>query len=72
MKYNRENTIKEYMACGGILDVLKAVQAGEGYISEEAIEEAKELCTDIAEEGIVLLKNACLLFAMCILVVSTT
>ena len=39
MKYNRENTIKEYMACGGILDVLKAVQAGEGYISEEAIED---------------------------------
>lgn len=39
MKYNRENTIKEYMACGGILDVLKAVQAGEGYISEDAIED---------------------------------
>ncbi|MBO5514313.1 MAG: NAD(P)H-dependent oxidoreductase subunit E [Mogibacterium sp.] len=39
MKYNRANTIKEYMACGGILDVLKAVQAGEGYISEEAIED---------------------------------
>ncbi len=39
MKYSRENTIKEYMACGGILDVLKAVQAGEGYISEDAIED---------------------------------
>ncbi|MCR5031863.1 MAG: glycoside hydrolase family 3 C-terminal domain-containing protein [Lachnospiraceae bacterium] len=30
---------------------------GGGTISEEAIEEAKELCTEIAEEGIVLLKN---------------
>ena len=25
------------MACGGILDVLKAVQAGEGFLSEDAI-----------------------------------
>ena len=30
---------------------------GGGKISEDAIAEAKELCTDIAEEGIVLLKN---------------
>ena len=30
---------------------------GGGKISEESVEEAKELCTDIAEEGIVLLKN---------------
>ena len=37
MKYNREKTIEEYKACGGILDVLKAVQAGEGYLSDEAI-----------------------------------
>lgn len=37
MKYSREETIKKYMGCGGILDVLKAVQAGEGYLSGEAI-----------------------------------
>ena len=37
MKYNRAKTIEEYKACGGILDVLKAVQAGEGFLSEEAI-----------------------------------
>lgn len=37
MKYSRDNTIKEYMACGGMLDVLKAVQAAEGYLSEDAI-----------------------------------
>ena len=30
---------------------------GGGTISEEAIDEAKALCTEIAEEGIVLLKN---------------
>ena len=30
---------------------------GGGKISDDAIAEAKELCTDIAEEGIVLLKN---------------
>ncbi len=30
---------------------------GGGTISEDAIEEAKEICTEIAEEGIVLLKN---------------
>ena len=30
---------------------------GGGTISEEAIEEAKALCTEIAEEGVVLLKN---------------
>jgi beta-glucosidase len=30
---------------------------GGGKISDESVEKAKELCTDIAEEGIVLLKN---------------
>ncbi|MBQ2608848.1 MAG: beta-glucosidase, partial [Butyrivibrio sp.] len=30
---------------------------GGGTISDEAIEEAKALCTEIAEEGIVMLKN---------------
>lgn len=39
MKYNRKKTIEEYKSRGGILDVLKAVQAGEGYLSEEAIAE---------------------------------
>ena len=33
------------------------VAMGQGRISEEAITEAKTLCTDIAQEGIVLLKN---------------
>ena len=37
MKYNRLNAIEEYKLCGGILDVLKAVQEGEGFLSEEAI-----------------------------------
>ena len=32
-----ESIIKEAMKTGGILDVLKAVQAEEGYLSEEAI-----------------------------------
>ena len=42
MKYNRANTIKEYKSLGGILDVLKAVQAGEGWLSDEAIAEVAE------------------------------
>ncbi len=37
MKYDRAKAIEENRLCGGILDVLKAVQAGEGYLSEEAI-----------------------------------
>lgn len=37
MKYNRAKVIDEYKQQGGILDVLKAVQEGEGYLSEEAI-----------------------------------
>ena len=37
MKYNRAKAIEEYKLQGGILDVLKAVQAGEGYLSEDAI-----------------------------------
>lgn len=39
MKYSRAKAIEEYKACGGILDVLKAVQAGEGFLSDEAIAE---------------------------------
>lgn len=37
MKYNRANVIEEYKQRGGILDVLKAVQAEEGFLSNEAI-----------------------------------
>ena len=37
MKYNRAKAIEEYKLQGGILDVLKAAQAGEGYLSEDAI-----------------------------------
>lgn len=37
MKYDRANVIEEYKQRGGILDVLKAVQAAEGYLSREAI-----------------------------------
>lgn len=35
--YSRAIVIEEYKKCGGILDVLKAVQAAEGYLSREAI-----------------------------------
>ena len=42
MKYNRAKTIEEYRLHGGILDVLKAVQAGEGYLSEDAIADVAE------------------------------
>lgn len=37
MKYDRANVIEEYKLQGGILDVLKAVQTEEGFLSEEAI-----------------------------------
>lgn len=37
--YNRANVIEKYKQCGGLLDVLKAVQAGEGYLSCEAIKD---------------------------------
>lgn len=39
MKYSRAKVIEDNKKLGGILDVLKAVQAGEGYLSEEAIAE---------------------------------
>lgn len=37
MKNSRAKVIEDYKARGGILDVLKAVQTEEGYLSEEAI-----------------------------------
>ena len=37
MKYSRAKVIEEYKSSGGILDVLKAVQAVEGYLSDDAI-----------------------------------
>lgn len=39
MKYNRAKVIEDNRKLGGILDVLKAVQAGEGYLPEDAIAE---------------------------------
>lgn len=39
MKYNRANTIEDNKKLGGVLDVLKAVQAEEGYLSAEAIKD---------------------------------
>lgn len=39
MKYSRAKAIEDNKKLGGILDVLKAVQAGEGYLSEDAIAE---------------------------------
>lgn len=39
MKYNRANVIEENKNIGGVLDVLKAVQAEEGYLSAEAIKD---------------------------------
>ena len=35
MKYSRAKVIEEYKSRGGILDVLKAVQAVEGYLSDD-------------------------------------
>ncbi len=37
MKYNRAKAIEEYKQLGGILDVLKAIQAGEGCLTDEAM-----------------------------------
>ncbi len=45
------------MICFGPMSSMISLATGEGSISDETVEEAKELCTDIAEEGIVLLKN---------------
>ncbi len=42
MKYDRAKIIEEYKLRGGILDVLKAVQAEEGYLSEDAIADVAE------------------------------
>lgn len=39
MKYSRAKVIEDTKLHGGILDVLKAVQAEEGYLSDEAIVE---------------------------------
>lgn len=39
------------------LNSMISLATGEGSIAEQTAEEAKELCTEIAEEGIVLLKN---------------
>ncbi len=45
------------MICFGPMSSLISLATGEGSIADETVEEAKALCTDIAEEGIVLLKN---------------
>lgn len=41
----------------GPMNTMVALATGSGSISDESIEESEELCTDIAEEGMVLLKN---------------
>lgn len=45
------------MICFGPMASMISLATGNGTISEETSEEAKALCTEIAEEGIVLLKN---------------
>lgn len=45
------------MVCFGPLNSMISLATGKGSISDKTVEEAKELCTEIAEEGIVLLKN---------------
>ena len=45
------------MICFGPMASMISLATGNGTITEETSEEAKELCTEIAEEGIVLLKN---------------
>lgn len=45
------------MICFGPMNSMISLAMGKGSITEKTVEEAKELCTDIAEEGIVLLKN---------------
>lgn len=42
MKYNRAKVIEDHKLRGGILDVLKAVQAEEGYLSDDAIKEVAD------------------------------
>lgn len=45
------------LICWGPMSSLISLATGSGTISEETSEEATRLCTEIAEEGIVLLKN---------------
>lgn len=45
------------MICFGPMSTMIALATGSGSISEESIASATELCAEIAEEGIVLLKN---------------
>ncbi len=42
MGYTRSKVIEENKMRGGLLDTLKAVQAGEGYLSDEAVAEIAE------------------------------
>lgn len=49
------------LICFGPLSTLITLATGGGTISDETTEEATELCEDIADEGIVLLKNEGLL-----------
>lgn len=48
--------IANVIVCGP-MNTMVALATGSGSISEESIAESEELCTDIAEEGMVLLKN---------------
>ena len=45
------------MVCFGPMSSMISLATGAGSISEKTVEEAKALCKEIAEEGIVLLKN---------------
>ena len=45
------------MICFGPMSSLISLATGDGSITDATSEEAKKLCTEIAEEGIVLLKN---------------
>ena len=45
------------MICIGPMSSMISLATGNGSITDETSEEAKALCTEIAEEGIVLLKN---------------
>ena len=45
------------LICFGPMNSMISLAMGDGSISDETVEEAKDLCSAIAEEGIVLLKN---------------
>lgn len=45
------------MICFGPMSSMISLATGKGSISNKTVDEAKALCTEIAEEGIVLLKN---------------